>query len=170
MKEEILAPPTPWEDAAAGLFRLPGFGGAAIFMRSTVLPGPEGRIELGIDFSLLSPESFARYLHRAVSLNLPAQLSQFFLAAGNNQIPEQSVVGVQDLRSGLSVNVCSSREHEVELEFAIQKELDTIVADFDTFNFTTTRAALVQAARDIYVLSNVDVEPDSDLEILEEWS
>jgi hypothetical protein len=89
VKEDWLSSsPTNWEDAAAGLFRLPSFGGVAIFMSSPVLPELGGRIELGIDFALLSPESFAKYLHREVSLNLPILLSEFFFSAGNDQISE----------------------------------------------------------------------------------
>lgn len=67
MPDGISAQPMPWDEYAPGMFRLPGFGGAAMFLRSVILPNADGDAQLGFDVGLLSPQAFTRHLCRTAN-------------------------------------------------------------------------------------------------------
>lgn len=174
MSEGIIARPLPWDEYAAGMFRLPGFGGAAVFLRSTLVPavdaGDDPVARLSVDVGLLSPASFAQYQGRAVMPGLPARLSAFFLSAAADEQPESSVAPLVDEVLGLRVEVASSDEYRVGLLVSLVKDLDEPDAEPDGLDFETSRAVLAQAARDVRFLDHVDADPGGASEPPVDWS
>lgn len=91
----------PWDDCRSGLFRLPGFGGYAWSMRTTVFPVADGETEsgqltLGFDVGLLSPYSDISYLCRDAGPGLVEALSDLFLRAASDSQPETTLPSLQD--------------------------------------------------------------------------
>ncbi len=126
------------------LFRLPGFGGAAVYLRSGVVNdhGPELRLDIG----LVSPTAWVWYPRLPMRPGLSVELSHFFYECASDLHPELTVAEVADVPSGLTVTVTSSTDDQVELQFRL--------AD-DGCLFSTSRVVLAQAANDVLVLESV---------------
>lgn len=135
-------------------FRLAGFGGAALGLRSVVIPDDTSNSgsRLSLDVELLSPIKSDCYLARPVSGGLIHRLSAFFLAAASDWHPELSVPPVSDECLGLELSATHSDEVRVNLIVRIIEDLEADVRDFGGLDFETSRAALAQAARDVRVL------------------
>lgn len=166
MYELIEREPAAWEQTAPAMFRLPGFGGAALFMRTFVgeandAPDPQLRVDVG----LLAPDALDQYLRRPMTEDLPERLSTFFMAAASDWHPESSVDPVLDDQLGFSIAVTDSAEHTVTLLVQVEDEPEPAGIDF-----RTSRAALAQAASDVRRLDHADgvnggiIEPPSDWE------
>lgn len=137
-----------------GLFRMAGFGGAALFLRSGVVNG--GGPHLMVDVGLLTPDSYVWFLRRPMAPGLSGELARFFFACASEMNPELTVSSVQDLLSGLEIHVLSSTDGEVEVEVQMRGE------DADGINFLTSRVALTRAADEVRVLEAAvadDVRP-----------
>ena len=153
-------------------FRLPGFGGAALCLRSVVIPDDahSAGARLSLDVELLSPIKSDHYLARPVSDGLIDRLSTFFLAAASDWHPEISAPTVSDERLGLELSATHSDEVRVNIVLRIVEDLEDDVRDFGGLDFETSRAALAQAARDVRVL---DRDSDDNAELADppsEWS
>lgn len=176
MNEVIIARPLPWDEYAAGMFRLPGFGGAAVFLRAAVVPTGGGLVDdeagawLSLDVGLLSPQSFTRYLARAATAGLADRLSALFLSAAADEAPESTVAPLVDEVLGLRVEVISSDEARVGLLVSLVKDLEEPEAEPDGLDFETSRAALAQAAREVRFLDHVDDDPGGVSEPPVDWS
>jgi hypothetical protein len=150
----MMFPPAPMDVYDPGLFRLAGFGGAALFLRSGVING--GGPRLVVDVGLLTPDDYGMFLRRPMAPGLSGELARFFFACASEMNPELTVSWVRDLLSGLDVRVLSSTDGEVELEVQVSGE------DADGINFLTSRVALTRAADDARVLEAAvadDVRP-----------
>ena len=119
--------PAPWEIAEPAQFRLAGFGGAALFLRSQVLPGVTGGapgLRVGVDVMLLAPDYHVWYLGRPVSDGLVDRLADWFLRAAADFEPQDSVQPFVDDACGLTLTITASTEARVCLEVLIRKSLD----------------------------------------------
>lgn len=167
----MLPRPMPWSDCWPGMFRLPGFGGAAVFLRSCVLiPDGGNASALGVDVGLLSTVDYVRFLGRPVEPGFSQRWSEFFFAAAGDLHPEASVPAIQDPLSGLECSVESSTDSQVELLIQIVEDMDAEEPDYAGVNFLTSRAALAQAAIDVRVLESVDEDPAAVAVPPSEWS
>lgn len=165
MYELIEAPPVPWELAWPAMFRLPGFGGAAVFLRTVVAEAEDSPVpELRVDLGLLDPGNYHQFLRRPVGAGLPSRLSAFFMAAAGDWHPESSQAPLTDDELGLSITVIESDEHRVTLLFEVQDDPEPVGLDFQT-----SRAALAQAARDVRVLDQADGVQGGEAEPPQEW-
>ena len=147
------------EYCAPATFRLPGFGGAGVFLRTGVLPvsadDADDVAALGLDVGLLSPGRFVQFLSRRARPGFSQELSAFFFAAADDWAPEQSVPVFSNPLSGLTCRVLSSTPGQVGLLV----ELDDDSAgdpDVRALDFVTSRAVLAQAAMDVRALEGVD--------------
>ncbi len=150
----MIAPPGPMDLYQAGLFRIAGFGGAALFLRSGVMNG--GSPHLVLEVGLLTPDHYAKFMRRPMAIGLSGDLAQFFFACASDMNPELSVASVHDLQSGLEIRVLSSTDGEVELEVQVHGD------DADGISFLTSRVALTRAADEVRVLEAAvaeDVRP-----------
>jgi len=126
------------------LFRLPGLGGAVVYLRSGVIndDGPELKLDIG----LVSPTAWVWYPRKPMRPGLARDLGEFFYQCASELHPEVSVSDVQDDKSGLAVTVMASSDDQVELEFHLGD---------DGVNFITSRVVLAQAASEVLVLESV---------------
>jgi hypothetical protein len=148
-------PPTPWSEYETAQFRLAGFGGAAVFLRTSVVPGALFGTEaplLTMDIGFLSPQSRRHMLARPVDPSLPERLSRFLFAAAEEYHPEQSVAALEDEIAGLVVTVESSADDRVCLDWSLVEDMDAEMREFDGLNFETSRAALVTASQEAVLL------------------
>jgi hypothetical protein len=150
----MIPEPRAWESCWPHLFRLPGFGGAAVFMRTVLVPqakGQEGAIDspFAVDLSILTPVSLNSFLGRPTSPGFVQGLCDFFLTGAADWHPEVSVSSFQDERLGLEVSITSSTESVVELVVNVVQDPEADVKEFATLNFETSRSALAQASFDI---------------------
>ena len=149
-----MPPPSLMDLYHPGLFRLAGYGGAALFLRSGVVSG--GGPHLAVDVGLLTPDDYGMFLRRPMSPGLSGELARFFFSCASEMNPELSVASVEDPLSGLELRVLSSTDSEVELEVQVRGE------DADGINFLTSRVALTRAADEVRVLEAAvadDVRP-----------
>ena len=142
--------PTPWNEYETAQFRLAGFGGAAVYMRTCVLPGlmvdaPDP--VLAMDIGFLSPDARHHVLARPIDPTLPERLARFFFAVAEDYHPELSVDSLQDDVAGLVVSVESSDDDRVCLNWSLVEDLEADVREFEGLNFETSRAALVTASQ-----------------------
>lgn len=149
------------------LFRLPGFGGAAVFLRTGVaLDADDHAPALSVDVGLLSTVDHVQYLSRPATRGFSHQLSELFLAAAADPLPEITVPDFTDPLSGLECRVESSTDTQVSLLVQIPEDLSAEQRTYAGVDFLTSRAALAQAAIDVRVLENTDddpvIEPSSD--------
>lgn len=147
METGIMPPPTPWDAYQRALFRLAGYGGAAVFLRSGVANGETPQLTL--DVGLLTPTDYVWFLRKPMTQGLAENLGHFFFACASDMNPELSVASVQDPASGLDVRVLSSTDSRVELQIEI---------DDGGVNFQTSRVALTRAADEVRVLEAATCE------------
>jgi len=157
-----------WVDFRPSLFRLPGFGGAAVFLRTgVVLPDDQDHTPaLAVDVGLLSTVDHVQYLGRPATPGFSQRLSELFLAAAADPLPEVTVPDFTDPLSGLECRIGSSTDTQVGLLVQIPEDLFAEQRTYAGVDFLTSRAALAQAAIDVRVLENVEddpaIEPPSD--------
>lgn len=159
-------PPTPWSEYETVQFRLAGFGGAAVFLRTSVAPGVLVDLPhavLVMDFSFLSPSDRFQVLNRPVGGDLDERLSGFLFSAAEDFHPEKSVSALQDELSGLVVTVEYSTDDRVCLDWKIIQDPSGTVREFFELNFETTRAALISASHEALLLRNAN--PDDFMEV-----
>ena len=165
MYELIEAPPVPWEPAWPAMFRLPGFGGAAVFLRTVIAEAHDSPVpELRVDLGLLDPGDYRQCLKRPMGSELPARLSAFFMSAAGDWHPESSLAPLQDDDLGLTITVTESDEQRVTLLVEVEDDPEPVGLDFQT-----SRAALAQAARDVRVLDHADGVQGGEAEPPQEW-
>lgn len=151
----------PWAHAEPATFRLAGFGGAALYMRTVVIPDPDqpDRATIAYDLTLHSPDSDSTWRARPASPGLPSRMAEFFFRAAADWHPENTLPAVTDERLGLSIDATSSTDDAVTLDVAMH------APGFDDepemLQLETTRAALAQAAQDVRALNGPDAEADN---------
>ena len=140
--------------------RLPGFGGAGLFLRTSVMPvaAEDADVDvaaLGLDVGLLSPFRFVQFLSRSATRGFSQELSSFFFADADDWTPQDSVPAFIDPLSGLTCRVLSSTPVQVGLLVELD---DDSIGDPDgrALDFVTSRAVLAQAAMDARILEGVD--------------
>jgi len=164
----IIPAPRPWDGGFPGLFRLAGFGGAALYMRTQVCPAATGsECSLAFDVSLHSPESESRYFARFAQPGLVEALSAFFLQAAADWHPEASLPAISDPVLGLQIAVTSSTDTRVGLLVTLTEADDP--EEPDGLDFETTRATLAQAALDVRDLTSVEAWPGGVATPPEDW-
>ncbi len=144
-----------------GIVRLAGYGGAALFVRSVVVPsqldtsGPEP-VSVVFDFTLHSPECESNYYLRAATADFLATYADFCLAAASAETPEVSMQPLNDALAGFEMSVVSSDPTRVGLLVRVARELDATPIDWDAMDFETSRAALAQVSLDARTLLGED--------------
>lgn len=137
-------------------FRLPGYGGAAIFLRSHAVPAQTLDADAPIlvfDVGLLSPDSYNQYLSRPADNGFVERLANFFFHAAADFHPEKSLPTLTDETLGLVISARSSTDHRVELEFSIAEDAAEPDSERDEINFETSRVVLATSAQSVGRLS-----------------
>lgn len=143
---------TPLHGVKRTVFRLPGFGGAALFLMPIAAPGSPNTAEILVgnyDIGLLSPDRKVDYLARTASPTFISDLAEYFWATGSEIHPEKSVSDFQDTEMGLGIGVVSSTDFVLELQITVGKELGEIPLEFDLLNFETSRVASLAMTRSL---------------------
>lgn len=152
--------PTAWNEYKEARFRLAGFGGAAVFLRTCLVPAVLSGSEtptMAMDIGFLSPQTRRHVLARPVDGDLPARLAEFLFEVAAAEHPEQSVPAFQDDIAGLVVTVESSTDGRVCLDWSLVEDLEAEIREFDGLNFETSRAALVSASQEAALLAEGSV-------------
>ena len=155
---------TPLYGVRRTFLRLPGFGGAALFLSPIIAPGNRETQDVLVrnyDIGLLSPDRKVEYLARRANFNFISNLAKFFWAVAKEIHPEKSVPDFQDIELGLSISVVSSTDFLVELQISVVKELETTPLEFDMLNFETSRVTLIGMMRALKIF---DGESSDDLD------
>lgn len=150
----------PWAHSDPATFRLAGFGGAALYMRTVVIPDPDqpDRATVAYDLTLHTPEADSTWRARPANPGLPDRMAEFFLRAAADWHPENTLPAITDERLELSIDATSSTDDAVTLEVAMHAPgLD---GEPELLQFETTRAALAQAAQDVRALNGPDTDVD----------
>ncbi|MDI9916577.1 hypothetical protein [Rhodococcus sp. IEGM 1379] len=137
-------------------FRLPGYGGAAIFLRSHAVPARTFETEapcLVFDVGLLSPDAYNQYLGRPADDGFVERLAGFFFHAAADFHPENSLPTFTDESLGLMISARSSTDRRVELEFSLTEDPAAEDSERDEINFETSRVVLATAAQTVPRLS-----------------
>lgn len=145
----------PLQSLTVARFRLPAYDGAALTLRTLIIPDTsprEGSVQLAFDVGLLSPDRFVEYLMRPANPGLVDQLAKFFWASANDFHPEKSVDILSDESMGLTMAVVSSTDFRIEIQITLVEELGANLLEFDTLNFETSRLALTTASREVRAL------------------
>ncbi len=187
---ELSSVPPLWQEHAPALIRLPGFGGAAVLLRSAVVRAvdpvtgsPAAQAVLGYDVGLLSPLSHFEYRARPAAPFFADRLSAFLLGAAGDVQPESSVEPLVDDAMGLRIRVVSSDDEKVGLLVAVDRrdgdpdigpDSDAVGTDGDGsgsegLDFETSRAALVKAAHDARFLDHSGGDPGGRSEPPVDW-
>lgn len=136
-------------------FRLPGYGGAALFLRSHVVPprtlGTDGQ-SLAFDIGFLSPDRFTWYLALPAGDDFVERLATFLFRAAADFHPENSLPTFSDRDMGLTISVRTSTDSQVELEVTLIEEAGAPVDESDGINFETSRVVLASSAQAVSVL------------------
>ena len=156
--------------ARPGTFRLPGFGGAALFLRSCIVLDDLAGPALGVDIGILDRVSFTQFLGREVTAGFSQRLSEFFLAAASDVAPEDTVPEFSDGPSTLNCRVVSSSAGVIELLVTIAQDPESDDPGIAGVEFQTSRSALAQAGLDVRVLESIDDDPAAVLEPPSDWS
>lgn len=144
-----------------GTIRLAGYGGAALLVRSVVVPsavdtsGPDP-VSVVFDFTLHSPESESNYYLRPATADFMATYADFCVAAASAENPKASMPPMSDALAGFEMSVISSDPTRVGLLIRVARELDSTPIDWDAMDFETSRAALAQASLDARTLLGDD--------------
>lgn len=135
------------------LFRLGGFGGCALTLRSCINVGPSGSFDFGVDIGVLTPDRFVEYFARPIGEGFIDKLVTFFWACAFEAVPEKSVATFVDDTAGFNLSVMSSRESVVEVQVHVLEDPDSEIPEIDVVNFETSRVALSTAAEKIRLLN-----------------
>ncbi|WP_092804712.1 hypothetical protein [Rhodococcus globerulus] len=137
-------------------FRLPGYGGAAVFLRSHAVPArvlDTAAPILVFDVGLLSPDEYNQYLSRRADDGFVERLSTFFFHAAADFHPELSLPTFIDETLGLTISVRSSTDQRVELEFSLAGDATGSDSERDEMGFETSRVVLATSAQSVGRLS-----------------
>jgi hypothetical protein len=127
--------------------RLPGYGGAGVFLRRSVAGEPVDR--KAIDIWLLGPDFCSAVLGRETESNLLPDLARYLFAVASGTAPERDLPSFADTTAGLSIDVGTSDHVRVGLRFRVAEDLDAAVVDYLDLDFESSRAALVTTAEGI---------------------
>ncbi len=149
--------PNPQDEHSPAQFRLPGFGGAAVFLRSQIVPartfetsGPA----LAFDVMLLAPHYHVWYMTRPTEPDFVDRLAGFLFAAANDFHPEQSLATFSDTAMGLTIAVLSSTDDRVGLEATVLADPAADLPEPYDLNFETSRFTLATAASAVRCLDH----------------
>lgn len=162
VRSSMQPPPMPGDSYQPGMFRLPGFGGAALFLRSSVVPaldagGAPTGVALSCDIGLLSPNGLNSYFGRIVGPGMSDRLSVFFLAAASQPHPQDTLAPLTEQALGLRFAVTDSDPGVVTVLVSV--DMDDEAAEPDGLDFETSRSALAQAAISIRYVEHVEDDP-----------
>lgn len=127
-----------------GQFRLPGYGGAALYLRSHPSTAA-GYSELSFDLALLQPTRLVQYRGRTCTTDFAHRLSEYMFSGAADVHPELSVETLSVPALGLAISYVGSTNVTVEIDVSVIDDLDEDDAGFDGLNFRTTRAVLAAA-------------------------
>lgn len=131
-------------------FRISGYGGAALYLRSGVV----ATSRLTVDVGLLTPTDYVWFLKRRMTAGLAGNLAEFFFGCARDLRPESSIEAVHDPLCGLDVRVLSSTDSHVELQIDVRAGPERA----GDVNFLTSRVALTQAAMDVRILESAVIQ------------
>lgn len=139
-----------------GTFRLAGFEGSALILRTAVYPGAdeetgEPALGLGIDIGLLSTTQYRSFLLREMDEAFSAHLAWFLRMCAVEWTPESNVPTYKDEPSGLECAVVSSTEAAVQLVWRIFDPDDDEALAVE-LPMRTSRSALLMASLEICLL------------------
>lgn len=139
-----------WGELEVPVLRLAGFGGAAVYLRSLIIPGDVdgGAARLGLDIGIMGPEFRMFFLARPAEVTFPSRLGRFLFDLANETHPELSVPALQEESAGLVLSAVGSTDAIVTLEVTITETLDGDPQDVQSLHFETSRAALVGASQE----------------------
>jgi hypothetical protein len=104
---------------------------------------------LSLDIELLTPDRLVRYLARSVSRSFIERLSDTWLQAAADPMPETSVPTVEDAGAGLAVLINHSTDLTVTVEVLVASTLDDDRPELDRISFEVPRASLIKGAHDL---------------------
>lgn len=124
--------------------RLPGYGGAGVFLRRTICGDPPSR--KGIDLWLLGPTFCTAVLGRETDPGFLPDLARYLFDVAGSAAPEKNLPAFADTTAGLSVDVESSDDTRVGLRIVVVEDLDEDVPGHEDLHFEVSRAGLAHAA------------------------
>jgi hypothetical protein len=138
--------------------RLPGYGGAGVFIRRAVVRGALS--SPGVDVWLVGPEFVEAVLGRATLPGFLADLARFLFAVAGAAVPEQDPHLFEDPVAGFTIEITGSDNARVELVTTVTSSspseppgclFEDVGADAHEYalGFETSRAALANTAQDI---------------------
>lgn len=138
-----------WGEHEVPTLRLAGFGGAAVYLRSLILPVDDDGVAagLGLDIGIMGPDFRLFFLARPADVTFPSRLGRFLFDLANEAHPELSVPALQEDSAGLALSAVGSTDAIVAIEVTINGGLDGDPHDVESLNFETSRAALVGASQ-----------------------
>lgn len=148
------------------LLRIPGRGGAALFLRAGWAAAGWQDLDnsgFALDIGLLDPRRYVQYLARPCPAGSLEDLAAFLLAAASERYPEQSLAQYQDADLGLGLSVVQSTDLEVELEVLVVQDPGADLVEHDGLNFQTSRAVLVTAAQQVPGLTEIPHHIDAEI-------
>lgn len=166
----MIPAPSSLDDLTAPHFRLAGYGGAALFLRSHVVPGRVfgvAGVSPAYDVMLLAPDYHVWYRGRQAHDQVVDWLSSFLFAAAADFSPEDTVLPFSDPILGLSIRVVASTDDRVELEIRFMPDPHDDSVEAEVLDFETSRYSLAAASEAIRVLdgswavSEIDEELES---------
>lgn len=142
---------------AAGRFRLAGFGGTALVMRTCVFPwaDPETGVMQGVpgvDLEVLTVTERRAWLTRETSIDFPDRWASYLRQIASEWRPEVSVPPIADEPLGFDVTVTHSTDSDVELQLRILVDPLAEEPHHWVVPLRTTRLAVLTAASGISVL------------------
>lgn len=141
-------------------FRLPGEGGAALFLRAYVTADEHGWY-VALDIGLLSPDRLVHYLGRMPGDAFGERLADFLWQVGNGSHPKKRRPRFTDKHCGLTFTAVGGTDQDVDVHVAVIADLDADVPEPDGLGFRTRRAALVEASMAARTLTGPD-KPDGE--------
>lgn len=143
-----------WDCGPPPALRIPGIGGAALFV--SVAPSPAameaGLGVMGVDIRVMTPKYAAVYRRRPVETGFSADLARFLWVAASELTPER-LDPFEDQQAGLSIRVIASTNFTVTLEVEVIAHENEDGDEIDGLNFETSRAALITASQEAGWLS-----------------
>lgn len=127
--------------------RIPGFGGAGVFLRRTVAGSPA--TAKALDLWLVGPSFCNAIFRRATEPGLLADLAKYLFTVAGATNPTHDMPSFQDSTAGLSVDVVTSDERRIGLQVNVVEDLEADVTEYLGLNFETSRAALANSASKI---------------------
>jgi hypothetical protein len=124
--------------------RLPGYGGAGLFLRRTMAGDPLTR--KAVDLWLLGPEFCEARFGRTTEPDFLPNLARYFFNAASGDIPEQRLPAFADTSVGITIDVAGSDAERLNLRVAVSDDPDADMLDPLILDFDVSRAALADTA------------------------